>query len=375
MNNKKIIYFDNASSTKPYYTVIKKMKNSLSKNYANCNSKHILGLFSKIRMEKIIFKISNILNCNYKDLTFTSGSTESNNLAIKGLIKNKNNKIKKVMSFENEHSSIIEVLKEIENYGYKIFLEKINSKGNININNLERKIISEKIDLLSISWVNGEIGTINNIYKICEICNNNNTFIHIDATHAFGKIKININKIKADLISFSFNKSHGPKGGGILYVNENLSFSSEIKGGNQQKFRSGTIPLYILEGIYESMKISTINFEENIKKISYIYNFLKKKIVKLGGKINGDEVNRIPHNLNFQINNLNKKIIKKMKKFFAFSQGATCDDFFKKKSHVLKSIGLKKNEIKKSIRISLGNNNKIHEAKFFIKKLNFFLKN
>ncbi|WP_458659134.1 cysteine desulfurase family protein [Candidatus Vidania fulgoroideorum] len=363
----KIIYFDNASSTKIDKEVIKKIT-KYSKFYGNESSVNKFGksIKKKINSKKKI--ISNIMKCENKELFFTSGTTESNNLAINGFLKNRKEYF--IITSKIEHSSILEPIKNISNRKFYI---KINKDGSYRIKNIIKilKKYRKKNFFISLSLVNNETGIIQNIKKICKILNYKN-ILHIDASSAFGKIKINLNQ-NIKMLSISCNKNHGPKGIGLIYIKKNIinKITPIILGGGQQsKIRSGTLPFQLIAGLCESFIISHKNFSFNMKKIKRLKDYFLFKARKLNYLvINNDFKNNIPNIINFYIKKINKHfLIQKLKKF-CFSFSSSCNDIRNKISPVLSRMKIGEFGINNSIRLSFSKYNKIFEIKLLFKKI------
>lgn len=364
---KKIIYFDNASTTKVDSRVRKKI-NKYLKIYGNFSSNHNYGFFVRKKINKFRKKISFFLNCKNNEIIFTSGSTESNNLAVKGYVFS-NNKIKNLLTLKTEHKSVINSFKKVEKFGHKIYFFKVKNDGLLDLKKFKKFVLDKKIDFVSIMWVNNEIGVIQEIKKICRFCKSKKIIFHVDASQAFGKIVINLKEINVDMLSISAHKNHGPKGIGILYIRNGLLINSEIEGGGQEKsIRSGTIPTHQIAGIYETFRISSKDFKKNNRKIKVIFDFIIKNLNKIENiRINGSLKNRVNNNINVSFGCVEgEAIMMKMSKF-ALSSGSACNSENLEPSYVLKAINVPLDMIHNSIRITIGKFNKIKEAKLLIK--------
>ncbi|XAO72581.1 MAG: aminotransferase class V-fold PLP-dependent enzyme [Candidatus Vidania fulgoroideorum] len=340
--------------------------------------------FTNIK-EKIIKicknKIKKIINCKKNELIFTSCCTESNNIAIENITKNL--KIKKIYTFKTEHLSIIKKIKNLKKSN-KIKIKYINKhkKGYYNTNNINKKI--KKNSLIIISWINNETGVIQNIKKICNICKKKNIFIHVDATHAFGKVKINLKNINnITSMSFSCNKLSNLESMSVLYINKKVrKYFKQIMFGGKQEYgiRPGTIPIIniIIFG-YQCMLIIK-NFKKINNKLIKISKIFIKRIKKIKGiEINGNEKHLIDI-FNISIKNSSRELIKEFLKDFNFTFQSICIPN-SKKSYVLKNINIKDEKIYQSIRIKIEYNdkykyikkliNKIIKITNFIKKRNF----
>ncbi|WDI79237.1 aminotransferase class V-fold PLP-dependent enzyme [Candidatus Vidania fulgoroideae] len=372
--NKKI-YFDNASTTKIDKKVLKKMFYYLNNNYGNYSSNNYNGLKVKKKIDKIKQKISKLLKCKKKEIIFTSGATEANNLAIKGFAFS-NEKKKNFLTFNIEHKSVLNTYKKIEGFGHKVFYLEAKKNGIYNLKKMQEKIKKKKIDMISILWVNNEIGVIQDIKKIGKICKDNNVLLHIDGTQALGKIKINISEYNIDFFSASAHKIHGPQGIGFLYKNQKIKICSEIQGGGQEmNIRSGTLATHQIIGLGKAIEISIKEIKKNNKKISKISKFLIKNLIKIEDvKINGSIKKRIPHNINISFGSVEGESLMLKMNNISLSSGSACNSSSLEPSYVLKNIGVPTYMIHNSIRISLGKYNSMREAKYFIKKVKKSLK-
>ncbi|WDI79383.1 aminotransferase class V-fold PLP-dependent enzyme [Candidatus Vidania fulgoroideae] len=372
--NKKI-YFDNASTTKIDKRVLKKMFYYLNNNYGNYSSNNYIGLKIKKKIDKIKIKISKLLNCKKKEIIFTSGATEANNLAIKGFAFS-NEKKKNFLTFNIEHKSVLNTYKKIESFGHKVFYLKAEKNGIYNVKKIKNKIKNIKIDMISILWVNNEIGVIQNVKKIGKICKNNKILLHIDGTQALGKINIDLLKNNIDFFTASAHKIHGPQGIGFLYKKKKIKMCSEIQGGGQEmNLRSGTLATHQIIGLGKAIEISIREIKKNNKKIKKISKFLVKNLIKIEDtKINGSLKNRIPHNINISFGSVEGESLMLKMNNISLSSGSACNSSSLEPSYVLKNIGVPIYRIHNSIRISLGKYNSIKEAKYFINKIKKSLK-
>ena len=213
-----IIYLDNAATTKVDDSVIKKVIKSMKENFGNPSSQHQLGNLAREEIENAREEIAKFINAEPEEIFFTSGATEANNLALKGLALNKENQNKKhIITSKIEHPSILETCKELEKQGYKVDYLSVNEEGVINPKELENKITSQTL-VVSIMHANNEIGTIQPIEKIAEICSKKEIYFHTDAVQSFTKIKIDVKKTKISMLSASGHKINAPKGIGFIYI-------------------------------------------------------------------------------------------------------------------------------------------------------------
>jgi len=359
-----MIYLDNASSTTVDPKVLEAMIPYFSQNYGNPSSINLKGLEAKQSIDNARKSIASIINCSPSEIIFTSGGTESNNLAIKGIAKTFPKK-KHIIISQIEHSSIINPCEDLKKQGYEISYIKVDKEGIINTDQL-KKLITEKTALVSIIYANNEIGTIQDIKKIANICKEKNTYFHTDACQAVNFLDINVKNLELDLMTINSSKIYGPKGIGALYVKKRTKISPIIFGGGQEKgLRSGTLNSPGIIGMAKAMELVVQNKEKNSKKINNLTNLLLSKLLKHNDffKLNGNLTNRIPNNINIQIQNIEGKefILLLNENNICASTGSACNSGKENPSHVLKAIGLSDQEANSSIRLTLGKFNKEEE--------------
>ena len=376
MKNKNI-YLDNHSSTQIDERVYKQMIPFLTNVFGNPHSNsHSHGWISNKFIDLSRTKIARVINANKEEIFFTSGATESNNLVIKGLAfsqKKKNHIITCVI----EHKCILESCKFLEAIGYKITYLKVNKFGELNLNDLKKKI-NRKTFLISIMHVNNEIGTIHPIKKIGEICKKKGIFFHTDASQSLGKVKIDVNYLNLDFASFSSHKIHGPQGVGCLFIKKrkDVKLTPLFSGGGQENgLRSGTLPTALCIGfgyaveLIENERIKTTKKIKNLKNI--FLKILEKK--KINYILNGR--NTVDHNINITLlDNKNEFLFSKLDDI-SLSAGSACGSGSGEPSYVLKEIGLNKNKANSTLRIGIGKKNTEKEIRYCALKISKILSN
>ncbi|QJC30530.1 cysteine desulfurase family protein [Enterobacteriaceae endosymbiont of Neohaemonia nigricornis] len=360
--NKKIIYLDNAATTPIDKKVAKKMYFYLKNYFGNPASTHYLGLKVNqdiIKSRKTIIKILGGTDPN--NIIFTSTASESNNLAIKGIIYNYQCK-KHIITCVSEHKSILETCFFLEKKKLcDITYLKINKYGLIDLTILENSIKNETI-LVSIMHINNEIGVIQNIKKIGKICKKHNILFHVDATQSIGKFYINVLDMNIDLMSFSAHKFYGPKGIGILYTKFNNLIPLIHGGAQENNIRSGTLATHQIIGLTEALHLSYMNYQKNLLKITKFKQILWNGIKNIKDiYINGDFKNSTPYIINIRFNNIFNKLLLTEMQNIAVSISSACTSNNYQDSHVLQALGLTTKEIQSSIRISFGKFNTIHD--------------
>lgn len=350
-----MIYLDYNATAPLHKNVIKKIQNLKFEEFGNPSSVHKVGRNSKKIVEEVRRNILSTLKAKNYDLIFTSGATESNNLAIKGFIK-KNN-IKTIFSLQTEHASVIDVVKNLD-IEKKFF--NINSNGNVNLKEIEELLAKQTSSfLVSIMFANNESGIIHPINEIAKIVKKYKGIIHCDGVQGLGKIEIDLDSLDVDLFSISSHKIGGPTGIGALLINTRNNISPEITGGGQEKnLRSGTENFLGIVGFGEA-----INEVNNLAKIcnSEIKNnrdLLEANLKKLSNeiKIFGEDTNRLANTCYFAYPSMTSEnqVIALDQKGICVSSGAACSSGKVEPSHVLKAMQVDEKYIHSAIRVSLG---------------------
>jgi cysteine desulfurase len=379
-NNSKLIYLDNAASTPIHKEVVDEMLPFIHDDYGNPSSLHKLGRKSRQGILNSRFRIAKSIEANINEIYFTSGGTESNNLALVGsakLINKINPSCNQIIVSEIEHDSVLETVKSIEKeMKFKVDLSPVNSNGIINEEKFN-ELVSPQTAIISIMLVNNEIGTIQPIKKLVELAKNKNKNIvfHTDAIQALGKISVNVKDLDIDLLSISSHKINGPKGAGALYIKQGINLEPVLFGGGQErKLRSGTENVPSIVGFGKACDLLNEKLDGNQSKIKEIQSYTINKIIKEIPfcRLNGSKNERIPNNINISFLGVNGEdlLIKLDENEIASSTGSACSSNKKQKaSHVLKALGLSSGEITGSIRFSMGYQNSKEEMKTTVIKL------
>ncbi|MBC8434952.1 cysteine desulfurase [archaeon] len=362
----KQLYLDNAATTAIDEKVLKVIDDFSRKYFANPSSQHTLGKEVREKLENARKELAKFIGAEANEIYFTSGGTESNNLALKGLAL-ANPKKKHIITSKIEHPCILESCRILEEQGYNVDYLDVNSEGLVDLKDLEKKI-SDKTLVVSIMFVNNEIGVIQDVKKVAEICKKKNVYFHTDAVQAFGKLDIDVKKLGADLISVSGHKINAPKGIGFLYVKNGTGIKSLISGGGQERrLRSGTENVVGAIALAEAIKIK--------KDKGKIKRSRDKIITALQGmkgvNINGSLESRIYNNINvsfYGIEGESLMLLLDGDGIFV-STGSACNSTKLEESHVLKAIGIGETYINGSIRITLDVLTK-EEEDFIISKIN-----
>lgn len=367
---KKIVYLDNSATTPVFKEVAEEIQNYLLKEYGNPSSEHELGERAQKVLTEARKNLSFEIGAKPHELIFTSGGTESNNLALFGISK-ANTKKRKIIISSIEHSSVIKPAEELKKQGYKIELINVNKEGIIDFKDLENKIDKNTL-LVSVIHGNNEIGVLQDLKKIGEICKKNDALFHTDAVQSFGKERINVREFHIDLLSASAHKIGGPKGVGFLFIKEDLNIKPLFYGGEQEReLRPGTENVPCIAGF--SKALETIK-KYNFQKIKELRDFFIFELEKMGGKINGSKEKRLWNNINVSFPfNAERALLKLSQKGIYCSTKSACLSKQKEESYVLKSIGLSKKEILGSLRFTLFVDTKEEDIKSLLKEIKSIL--
>ena len=373
----KIVYLDNAATTKMSDKVIEEMTKSFSENYGNPSSVHSLGQRAKSSVERVRHIIAQNLKIETTEIVFTSGGAEGNNLVIRGFLKANKNKGKHIITSKIEHSTILKTFEKLENEGYEVSYISVDENGAVDIEELKQEL-RENTALVSIMFVNNETGVIQPIKEIGEVLAERNIFFHTDAVQAIGKLEILPKDLKINALTATAHKFYGPKGAGFVFIDKKYSLEKEIWGGSQERNRrAGTENVHgilglgvALEEVYENLEEMS---EKEDKLQNYLENKLKTEIVKLGKKIkiNGEKGNRIKTTTNVYIEgaDIQMLLVALDLRGICISGGSACMSGSLENSHVLKAMGLTDEELKGSFRISIGKDTTIEEIDYFVENL------
>jgi len=369
----KIIYLDNAATTKPLQEVIDIVAETQKHNYGNASSLHRLGLNAEDILDNCRNMIAKSINANADEIIFTSGGTESNNLAIKGFLKNKKGKI---ITTTIEHPSVLNVFKELEN-DFEVVYINVDREGFIDLEEL-KNAVDNKTLLVSIIHGNNEIGTIQDIKTISKIVKEKNpeTIIHIDACQSFTKTNINVKDLNIELISLNAHKIHGPKGVGALFVKSGIKINQIMQGGLQeQNKRPGTENISAIIGFAKAVEIAMNEKQKNIEHLKELQKYMIDKILSEipNTELNGpkDFSKRLCNNINITFNFIEGEamLIMLNEKGICVSTGSACSSKKLEPSHVILALGKKHEQAHGTIRFSLSKFNTKQEIDYAIEKL------
>lgn len=353
------IYVDNSSTTRLNESVLYKMLPYLKENYGNASTTYSLGKISRKAIEESRKKIAKCINANPEEIYFTASGTESDNMAIQGIAHKYMYKGKHIITSNIEHLAVLNTCKKLELEGFEVTYVETQRNGIIDIEKIKEAIREDTI-LISIMYVNNEIGTIQNIQEISKLAKEKGIIFHTDAVQAMPHLKIDVKDI--DALTMSAHKFNGPKGVGALYLKDGININNVICGGHQENgIRPGTENVAGIVGMAEALEITTNNLDKNNKKEKtlrdYLYNMLNSEIK--GITINGDKERRINSNINISIDGVDSSelmLFLDMNGICA-SGGSACNSSQKELSHVLKAIGQENT----ALRITLSSENTIYD--------------
>ena len=368
----KQIYLDNQATTQIDPSVFSEMLPWLKEKFGNASSRnHSYGWEANDAIEISRQEISNLIGSSNQEIFFTSGATESNNIAIQGIANQYKNEKSHIITLETEHPAVLDICNYLKKENLSITKLPVNKDGILNIEKFKTSIQPNTI-LASIMHVNNEIGVIQPIKEISKICKQKGIVFHVDAAQSVGKIPIDINDMHIDLLSMSSHKIYGPKGIGALYKRKGINIQPLMHGGGQERgLRPGTLPIPNIVGFGKACQISRKNMKKEHANISILRDKLLFSIQNeiSDCTINGNLKKRLAGNLNLCFKNINNEALIASMPSIAFSSGAACASSKMEASHVLLALGLSKKEAFSSIRFGIGRFNKEEEIEKVTKKL------
>ena len=368
------IYLDHHATTPVDPRVFEAMTPYFTENFGNASSlDHTYGYDASDAVKKARETIANAIGANVDEIIFTSGATESDNLALIGVMEKNKEKGNHLITCATEHKAILDTAHHLESLEYKVTFLPVDEFGQINLESL-KEAITEQTVLISIMAANNEIGTIADIAEIGKIAHENGVLFHTDAAQAVGHIPIDVQKMNIDLMSFSSHKIYGPKGIGALYVrslNPRVKIDSIVYGGGQERnIRSGTLNVPGIVGFAKAIEIAQKEMEQENEKFKKWMGLMLAKLSEAGAKLNGHPEKRLAHNLNVRFDGIESKaIINSVSKKIAISAGSACTTQVVEPSHVLLALGLSEDQTHSSIRVGCGRFNTEEEIKLAVDEI------
>ena len=366
------VYFDNSATTKPYKEVAQVVYNTMLEAYGNPSSLHSMGKDAEDMLSSAREYLARTVNCTPKELYFTSGGTESDNLAIIGYAMANKKRGNKIISQKTEHKAVLESLAYLEKNGFEIVLLDTDLDGFIDVSLLEAEI-NENTLLVSIMYVNNETGAIMPVEEIASLTKKWGCALHVDAVQAYGKVDINVKKQGIDMLSLSAHKIHGPNGVGALYIKNGLKVNPVIYGGQQEgSIRSGTENLAGIMGFKKSAEITFSDMNKKCQDLEALKNYLKQSLeCNIHDVVINSPENSVCNILNVSFVGVKSEVLLHVleSKGIYVSTGSACNSKKNKYSYVLKSMGLKDNVIDSAVRFSFSEFNTKDEVDYTVNVL------
>ncbi len=369
------IYLDNHSTTRVDPRVVEAMLPYFTEHYGNAASKqHEFGWRAEAAVEQARKHLATLIGAGAEEIVFTSGATESINLALKGVAEAYASRGKHIITAATEHKAVLDCCKRLEKYGYRVTILPVDRTGLITLDALRDAITYETV-LVSIMAANNEIGTLAPIEAIGTVCRERGVLFHTDATQAVGKVPVDVRAMNVDLMSFSSHKMYGPKGVGALFVraaSPRVKLLPQIDGGGHERgLRSGTLNVPAIVGFGEAARIAAQEMEEERGRTARLRDRLVQQILSTleATWLNGHPTNRLPNNANITFKDADADAIMMEMKDVAVSSGSACSSAQPEPSHVLKAIGLSTEEAKCSLRFGVGRFTTEEEIEFALARV------
>jgi cysteine desulfurase len=352
------VYLDYSATTPVDRRVAEKMIPYLTEHFGNAASRsHAFGWKAEEAVEEARAHVAALLNADPKEIVWTSGATEGNNLAIKGAANFYKTKGKHIITQKTEHKAVLDTFRELERQGFEATYLEVDANGLINVEQLKKAIRPDTI-LVSIMMVNNEIGVVQPVWEIAELCRSKGIIFHCDAVQGAGRLEIDVQKFKVDLLTVTAHKIYGPKGIGALYVRRKprVRIEAQIHGGGHERgFRSGTLATHQIVGFGEAARLAKAEMASENERVRSLRDRLLKGIQDIEeAYVNGDLDQRIPHNLNVSFNFVEGESLIMAVKDLAVSSGSACTSASLEPSYVLRALGRSDELAHSSIRFTLG---------------------
>lgn len=352
------VYLDYSSTTPVDPRVVDKMVPWLYEHYGNPASRsHAFGWEAEEAVEQARNDVAGLVNADPREIVWTSGATESNNLAIKGAAHFYAERGKHVITVKTEHKAVLDPCRELEREGFEVTYLEVMENGLVDLDVLKATIRPDTV-LVSVMFVNNEIGVIQDVEAIGELCREKGIIFHVDAAQATGKVVIDLQHLKVDLMSFCAHKTYGPKGIGALYIRRKprIRIESQMHGGGHERgFRSGTLATHQIVGMGESFRLAKLEMATENERVRMLRDRLWKGAREIDEVyLNGDFEQRVPHNLNISFNYVEGESLIMALKELAVSSGSACTSASLEPSYVLRALGRNDELAHSSIRFTMG---------------------
>src|SRR5437773_5994298 len=350
------IYLDYSATTPVDTRVAQKMIPWLTEHFGNAASRsHAYGWEAEKAVEEARAHVAALVNCDSKEIVWTSGATESINLALKGAAHFYKDKGKHLVTVKTEHKATLDTMRELEREGFEVTYLDVNDDGLLDLDAFKAALRPDTV-LVSVMYVNNEIGVIQDIAAIGEICRSRGIIFHVDSAQATGKVPVDLGALKVDLMSFSAHKTYGPKGVGALFVRRKPRIRIEAQmhgGGHERGMRSGTLPTHQIVGMGEAFRLARLEMAKDNERIRILRDRLWNGISEMEEvHLNGDIERRVPHNLNVSFNFVEGESLIMAVKDIAVSSGSACTSASLEPSYVLRALGRSDELAHSSIRLT-----------------------
>ncbi|MEN6330089.1 MAG: cysteine desulfurase NifS [Methanobacteriaceae archaeon] len=367
------MYMDHSATSPVDPQVLEAMLPYFKENFGNASTLYSLGREARNAMENARRQVASLIGANPEEIYFTSGGTESDNLAIKGTVNRLKAKGSHIITSAIEHPAVEETCKYLEKNGFEVTYLPVGEEGIVNVADVEAAIKEETI-LISIMHANNEIGTIQPIAKIGKLANEKGIYFHTDAVQTVGKIPVDVNELRVDLLSISAHKLYGPKGVGALYIRKMTRIDPLLHGGGHERgIRPGTENVSGIVGLGKACELAKENLEKSMEHVSSLRDRLIKGVLEQIDQsyLNGHPSKRLPNNANFRFSSIEGEslVLQLDAKGIASSTGSACSSKKLEPSHVLMAIGLKEVDAHGSLRLSLGKENTEEEIDYVINSI------
>lgn len=368
------VYLDYAATTPIDARVLEQMMPWLTTQFGNpASSSHAYGWDAEEAVEKARSQVADLIGAHPREIIWTSGATESNNLAIKGAALAYADKGKHLVTVKTEHKAVLDTMDHLQTLGFEVSYLDVDSEGLITLEQLKNALRPDTI-LVSVMAVNNEIGVIQDLAAIAALCAQHNVLFHIDAAQAVGKIDLQLNQVPADLISFSGHKAYAPKGVGALYVRRKprVRLTAQIHGGGHERgHRSGTLATHQIVGMGAAFALAKSEMQADNERISQLHNHLWQGLSSALPQIylNGSATQRVPHNLNVSFAGIEGEALMMSLQGLALSSGSACTSASLEPSYVLTAIGRDPQLAHSALRISLGRQTTMDDIKITLDEI------
>lgn len=359
MQQRRPIYLDYAATTPVDPRVRDAMIPWLTERFGNPASRtHAYGWEAEKAVEEARSRVAELVGCEPRELVWTSGATEADNLAIKGVAEFYRDQGRHLITLQTEHKAVLDSVKALEARGFTATYLPVQENGLVDVDELERALRPDTL-LVSVALVNSEIGVIQPIEEIGALCRERGILFHVDAAQATGKVTIDLQKLDVSLMSFSAHKTYGPKGIGALYVRRRPRVRLEAQmhgGGHERGFRSGTLPTHQIVGMGEAYRLARAEMSDELPRIRALRDRLLAALQELPGiHLNGDLEHRVPHNLNVSVESIEgDALLLSLGEELAVSAGSACTSASLEPSYVLRALGRSPELARSALRLTLG---------------------